>query len=113
MSILKKLVYALLIVLTLVVGATSAVVIVTQTAWFKDWLRGYIVRQANQYVNGQVSIERLGGNLFFGVELERVGISLDGENLVAVKDLGIKYNLFQLLSTGLSVDEIRLNQPVI
>ena len=113
MPILRKLFYALIIVLTLVVGATSAVVIVTQTAWFKDWLRGYIVRQANQYVNGQVSIERLGGNLFFGVELEKVGISLDGEDLVAVKDLGLKYNVFQLISTGLSIDEIRLNHPVI
>src|SRR4029077_18741767 len=98
-----------IIVLTLAVGATSALVMVNQTAWFKDWLRGYIIRQANQYVNGEVSIERLGGNLFFGVELERVGISIDGQDLVAVKDLGLKYNVFQLMTTGLSIDEIRLN----
>ena len=35
------------------------------------------------------------------------------EDLVAIKDLGLKYNVFQLISTGLSIDEIRLNHPVI
>ncbi len=35
----RRLVHALIIVLTLVVGATAGAVIVSQTAWFKDWLR--------------------------------------------------------------------------
>ena len=68
----------LVIVLTLVVGATAAAIIVSQTAWFKNWLRGYIVAQANKYLNGTLSIERLGGNLFFGVEMENIGVSMDG-----------------------------------
>src|SRR5437870_5029157 len=100
---LRRLVYAVLIVLTLIVGATAAAVIVTQTAWFKNWLRGYIIREANQYLNGQLSIQRLGGNLFFGVELENVGLSLDGSEVVAVKDLGIDYNAFEFVAKGMSV----------
>ena len=103
----------LIIVLTLVVGATAAAVIVSQTAWFKNWLRGYIVREANTYLNGTLSIERLGGNLFFGVEMENIGVSMDGSQVVAVKDLGLNYNVFELLTKGLSVDSIRLDQPVI
>ena len=79
MRIVKRLTHVLLIVLTLVVGAAAAAIIVSQTAWFKNWLRGYIVREANQYLNGTLSIERLGGNLFFGVELENVGVSMDGK----------------------------------
>jgi autotransporter translocation and assembly factor TamB len=92
MRIARRLVHALVIVLTLMVGATAAAVIVSQTAWFKNWLRGYIVRSANSYLNGTLSIERLGGNLFFGVEMENIGVSLNGEQLVAVKDLGLDYN---------------------
>ena len=38
--------HVLILVLTLVVGAAAAAVIVSQTAWFKNWLRGYIVREA-------------------------------------------------------------------
>ena len=113
MQIVKRVVRVLVVVLTLVIGATAAVAIVSQTAWFKNWLRGYIIREAQQYLNGTLSIERLGGNLFFGVEMENVGLSIEGSQVVAVKDLGLDYNLFQLLTKGLSVDRIRLDRPVI
>src|SRR5436305_9049375 len=113
MRVLRRLLHALVIVLTLIVGATAAAIIVSQTAWFKNWLRIYIVRQANQYLNGTMSIERLGGNLFFGIEMENIGISMDGSQVVSVKDLGLDYNVFQLLTRGLSVDNIRLDKPVI
>ena len=43
-AIVRRLVHVLIIVLTLVVGAAAAAIIVSQTAWFKNWLRGYIVR---------------------------------------------------------------------
>jgi translocation and assembly module TamB len=113
MRVARRLLHAVIIVLTLVVGAAAAAIIVSQTAWFKNWLRGYIVRSANQYLNGTLSIERLGGNLFFGIELQNVGVSMDGEPVVAVQDLGVDYNVFQLVARGLSVDNIRLNHPVI
>ena len=113
MRIVKRLTHVLVLVLTLVIGATAAAIIVSQTAWFKNWLRGYIVRQANLYLNGTLSIERLGGNLFFGIEMENIGVSMDGSQVVAVKDLGLDYSVFQLLTKGLSVDSIRLDQPVI
>ena len=113
MRIVKRVTQVVILVATLLVGATAAAAIVSQTAWFKNWLRGYIVRQAGTYLNGTLSIERLGGNLFFGIEMENVGVSMDGSQVVAVKDLGLNYNVFQLLTKGLSVDSIRLDQPVI
>src|SRR4029079_12513416 len=105
MSLVRRLIHVLLTVLTLVIGATAAAIIVSQTAWFKNWLRGYIVREANRSLNGQLSIERLGGNLFFGVELENIGVSMDGSEVVAVKDLGVDYNVFELITRGLSAHE--------
>src|SRR6267142_7243074 len=113
MGIVRRLVHALVLVLTLVIGAAAGAIIVSQTAWFKNWLRGYIVAQANQYLNGTLTIERLGGNLLFGVEMENIGVSIDGTQVVAVKDLGLDYNVFALISRGLSVDNIRLDHPVI
>jgi len=113
MQIVRRLTHVLVIVLTLVVGAAAAAIIVSQTAWFKNWLRGYIVAEANQYLNGTLSIERLGGNLFFGIEMENIGVSMGGSRIVAVQDLGLKYNVFELITKGLSVDEIRLDKPVI
>src|SRR3954464_11423718 len=113
MRIARRLLHVVIIVLTLLVGATAAAIIVSQTAWFKNWLRGYIVVQANKYLNGQLSIERLGGNLFFGVEMENVGVSLDGSQVVAVEDLGLDYILFTLITKGLSVEDFHLNKQVL
>lgn len=113
MRVLRRVVHVLAIVLTLLVGAAAAAIIVSQTAWFKNWLRGYIVREANTYLNGTLSIQRLGGNLFFGVEMENIAVSMDGSQVVAVKDLGLDYNVFELITRGLSVDNIRIDKPVL
>src|SRR5436190_7462177 len=113
MRVLRRLVHVLIIILTLVVGAAAAAIIVSQTVWFKNWLRGYIVREANQYLNGTLSIQRLGGSLFFGIEMENIALSMDGNPVVAVKDLGLDYSAFELIAKGLSVDSIRLDHPVI
>jgi uncharacterized protein involved in outer membrane biogenesis len=113
MSVARRLLHVLVIVLTLIVGATAAAIIVSQTAWFKNWLRGYIIEESAKYLNGHLTIERLGGNLFFGVELENVGISMDGTEVVAVEDLGVDYNVFQMITRGMSIDDIRLNRPMV
>src|SRR5262245_19557060 len=41
MRVLRRLVHVLAIVLTLIIGATAAVIIVAETAWFKNLLRAY------------------------------------------------------------------------
>jgi len=88
-------------------------VIVSQTAWFKNWLRGYIVREANNYLNGRLSIGRLGGNLFSGIEIENVELSVSGRPVVTIKDLGVEYSIVELVSKGLEIRRIRLNQPAV
>ncbi|MGE0450410.1 MAG: translocation/assembly module TamB domain-containing protein [Vicinamibacterales bacterium] len=113
MHMVRRLVQVLVLVLTLIVGGAAAAVIVSQTAWFKNWLRGYIVSEAHTYLNGDLTIERLGGNLFFGVELENIAITVDGSEVVAIRDLGLDYNLFQLIAQGLVIDDIRLNRPTV
>src|SRR6185295_18826710 len=106
MRVWYRLLRAVIIVLMLLIGTSGTAVIVSQTAWFKNWLRGYIVAEAHQYLNGDMSILRLGGNLFYGVELEGIDISMDGSPVLSVKDIGLHYNLFQLLTKGMSIDEL-------
>ena len=87
-------------------------VIVTQTTWFKEWLRGFIVKQADDYVNGRLSIGRLDGNLFFGVELGDVDITVNGKTVVDIDDIGLDYNAFTLIGGDVVLDDIRLTRPV-
>jgi hypothetical protein len=96
---------------TLLVGIIALALIVSQTAWFRDWLRKYAVRQASQYVNGTVSIGSLGGNLFYGIELGDVSVTVNGEHILTLKQVELKYSVAELLSQGVTVQQIRLNQP--
>ncbi len=96
-----------------VIGLATLILalVATQTPWFKDWLRRYIVREAAQYLNGQLAIGRLSGNLFTGLELQDVRLKLDGVDVVIVKDVGLDYNALELVTKGLVIDDIRINQP--
>jgi hypothetical protein len=113
MSVARRSLQVVAFLCTLVVGAAAMAIIVTQTTWFKEWLRGFIVRQAADYVNGSLSIGRLDGNLFFGVALEDVDVTQNGKMVVGIKDLTLDYNVFTVIGGDVVLDDIRLNQPVI
>lgn len=113
MGVLRRFLQVVLLLATLLVGAAAVIIIVSQTAWFRDWLRGVIVRQANQYLNGSLSIGRLGGNLFFGLEFQDLGVTSGGERVIAVKNAGIDYSVIQFISGDIVIDHIRLDRPVV
>ena len=113
MSLARRSLQVVALLCTLVVGTAAMAVIVTQTTWFKEWLRGFIVRQADDYVNGRLSIGRLDGNLFFGVELGDVDITVNGKTVVDIDDVGLDYNALTFLGGDVVLDDIRLTRPVL
>ena len=113
MRFLRRLLQALAITGTLIVGVLAVALIVSQTPWFKDWLRRYIIRESKQYLNGDLTIGGLGGNLFFGVHLSDVFVDVSGQRIVAVKGLEVDYSIFDFISKGIVLDELKLNQPTL
>src|SRR5690349_22096709 len=113
MSLARRTLQVVAFVCTLIVGVTSMAVIVTQTTWFKEWLRGFIVRESKDYLNGQLSIRHLGGNLFFGVNLEDVDIAMNGKNVVDVKNVGLDYNAFTFIKGDVVLDSIKVERPIL
>lgn len=96
---------------TITVGVLAVALIVSQTPWFRDWLRRYIVRESKQYLNGELAIGGIGGNLLFGAQLSDIAIDVSGERILSVKGLELDYSVFQLVRTGLVLSEIKLDQP--
>src|SRR5207244_6401004 len=113
MSVARRSLQIVAFIATLVVGVASMAVIVMQTTWFKEWLRGFIVRQADDYVNGRLTIGRIDGNLFFGVEAEDVDVTQNGQPVVSLKDVGVDYNFLTFLGGNVILDHIRLNEPTL
>ena len=95
---------------TIMVGIVAVALIVSQTPWFRDWLRRYVVRESKQYLNGELSIGHLGGNLLFGVDLSDVAVDVSGERVVAVKTVEVDYSIFDLISKGIVLKKPAISQ---
>jgi len=104
--------YVAIAVLSLVI-LLGAGVAVTQTSWFKNWLRQKAVSQAAQYLNGELTITRLSGNIFTGVALEGVALHHEGQTAVAMDKLTVRYSPLNMISNGLILDALILDRPTI
>lgn len=113
MRALRRLLQVVALVGTLLVGVVAVALIVSQTPWFRDWLRRYIVRESKQYLNGELTIGRLGGNLLFGVTVSDVAVDVSGERVVAARGVEVDYSVFQFISKGVVLNEIKLVEPVV
>src|SRR5215217_4965729 len=113
MRALRRVLQVVALVGTLMVGIVAVALIVSQTHWFRDWLRRYIIRESKQYLNGELTIGGVGGNLLFGVQVSDIAVDVSGERVVAAKALEVDYSVFELISKGVVVNEIKLVSPVI
>jgi TamB, inner membrane protein subunit of TAM complex len=103
----------LVITLVLLIAAVALAIVAIQTPYFKDWLRRYVTRQAVQVLNGELTIRRLGGNLFYGVELDDVAITHEGGRTIVIDRVKIDYSVFDLISRGIIIDELVLDRPIV
>jgi hypothetical protein len=82
-----------------------------------DVVQGVAARVHHQagrrYVNGRLTIGRIDGNLFFGVEAQDIDITQNGQPVVSLKDVGIDYNFLTFLGGNVVLDHIRLNEPTL
>jgi len=104
--------YAAIGVITLIL-LIAAGLAVSQTGWFKNWLRQKVVAQAGQYLNGSLTIERLSGSVFTNVELEGVALHHEGQTAVAMDRLMVRYSPLNMISNGLILDALVLDRPTI
>ncbi len=113
MRAIRRVLQVVTFVGTLMIGVLALALIVSQTPWFRDWLRRYIVRESTQYLNGQLTIGSLDGNLLFGADLADLAVDVSGERVVAIKGVELDYNVFSIVSKGLTLQQIKIDQPVL
>jgi hypothetical protein len=99
--------------LTGVIALVCLGLILSQTPWFRGWARAYIVRSSDRFLNGELTIGDLDGNLFTGAILTDFAITMDGERVITARRAEIDYNLNDLWSEGVIIDRIRLFEPEI
>jgi translocation and assembly module TamB len=111
MRLLRRLIHIVAWAGTLVVGLVALALIVSQTPWFRDWIRRTLIRESRQYLDGELTIGRVSGNLFYDFALADVAVDVSGDRVIAVKSIGVDYSIFQLIFRGIVVDHITLTEP--
>jgi autotransporter translocation and assembly factor TamB len=87
--------------------------VATQTGFFRNYLRGLIVKQAAQYLNGTLTIQQLRGSVLTGVELDGVTLQHEGQTAVAMNRLALSYDPITLIKQGLILRNLTLDDPTV
>jgi TamB, inner membrane protein subunit of TAM complex len=99
--------------LATVVALTIALAVVIETAWFKQWLSGRVARAANENLNATLSIGRLSGNLYSGVELDDVNVVMNGHPVITIEKVTAVYSIRNMISKGIVVDRVDVTRPAV
>ena len=86
---------------------------VSQTSWFRDWLRRDIIVRAERLLDAKVSIARVGGDLFTGVVLDGVRLEQAGAPVITIDRVRVTYRVLTLRRTHIVLDSVDVLRPVV
>ncbi len=101
----KALLFFVLISVTLLAIAAG----VTQTSFFRHWLKGQLVQAVNARIDGQLSVGALEGNLFGRLELREVKVERQSETIAEVARVSVFHQLAALLQKRILLSEVTLD----
>ena len=82
-----------------------------ETGWAKNQIRDLIVRQANEYLTATLTIGRLEGSIFRGLQLGDITLARDGRTLIHVDEVALSYSIRELIDRGTVIRRVRLVRP--
>lgn len=85
----------------------------TQTQFFRDRLRAAAISRLDSLLIAEVQLGDLQGNLVGGFSLNYVSIKVQDDFLLSAERLDLKYDLFEIPSRIIAVDNITLVRPSI
>jgi hypothetical protein len=85
----------------------------TQTAAFRNWLRGQILSLAHQNTNAYLELGEFSGDLFTGLTVHGAALSLDGELVFSADAVELRYNPLSLPKKQIVLGKLILTHPKI
>ncbi|MEP6917307.1 MAG: hypothetical protein ABJC89_16770, partial [Acidobacteriota bacterium] len=80
----------------LAIGLLAAGVIILESDWSRDRARRYAMQQAGEYLDGNLSIGRIRGNWWSGIELDDVSVSQHAVVVLSARTIVVEYRPFEL-----------------
>jgi translocation and assembly module TamB len=103
-----------IMVLSLVVIALTAVYVLTGTDWGRERVRRFAENSLNQMAHGRVTIGRLSGNLLTGMTVHDFTITDSaGKPFVAIESFRARYHIMSLLRKHIWIEDAVVIRPLI
>jgi hypothetical protein len=81
-TLLQRIVNAFLYVGVVTLGIFIFIFGFSQTQTFRNWLRNFVVEQANNNLNGKISIEKIEGTIFTSLILHNTVVTMEKDTLL-------------------------------
>jgi autotransporter translocation and assembly factor TamB len=88
---------AISIVLLIVFFCVFAVVVLTRTPLFNEFLRSKVIAFVDANYRGALKIRRIEGSMWGSLRLEQVALLYDGKTIASISQLSLDYSLVPLL----------------
>jgi len=99
-----------LIALVVVLLVAAGIRLSLKSDWLLEYARGVIVQQANEQLNGTLSIDSIHGDILFGVTVTGVTLrDLQEDDILRIDTLEVNYTLPSLIRKPHRVDLLRVN----
>ncbi len=82
---------------------------ISETRFFRNWLRDFAVRQVNENLNATLRIGNIRGNIFTGLTLEDIRFDARSGPFASCSSVVVRYDLFQLPYKYIRLDEVSFN----
>ncbi len=105
--ILKGFVIAVVSILAILILA----VLLLQTAPAKKRIAAEAEKQATRFLNGKLSIGSIEGNFYSHLTLSKLSLRQDGDTMIFIKEVRLRYHLWPLLKGALQVDYAGIDSP--
>src|SRR5262249_16828960 len=92
---------------------TALGLVATQTRPFKNYLRRLVIRQASEYLNATLYIDRLQGSLLTGLELDGVTLRHENQPSVSIETVTLEYDPIAMIRAGLVLKHLTLDHPTV
>ncbi len=103
------------------IAATSGILILliglllglTQTSFFRNWLKNQLVERSNEYLNGQLSIADIEGNLFTHIRARDILVTTRDDTVLYIPSLKIDLTPSRLFHLELKIDSVTVDSPYV
>lgn len=95
---------AFIIVISILAG-------ITQTQFFRNTLRSFAQARLDSLLDADIHLGNIQGNLISGFSIDSVSIAVQGESVISMERLDIRYDLLEIPSRKINVSTLTLIHP--